>query len=159
MTTPPRTPTTLDHRVIPAMSNGYPRRPETCVNCGARIVPYRDGWVHLPAPRGSGDTDEPRTPTTDLWDYWRNQLTKRTVNPDLPWRDADVMVVIGNLVRAHEADPCPYCDPVHRWPCPTIPRCDAPGCEGEATCGWPSDAGYRRTCGPHMREYAKEPQP
>jgi hypothetical protein len=56
-------------------------------------------------------------------------------------------------------DECEWCTPRHEWPCPTIPRCDEPGCEQEATCGWPSDTGYRRTCGPHMREYAKEPQP
>ena len=63
-------------------------------------------------------------------------------------------------------DECEWCIPRHEWPCPTIPRCDEPGCEDEATCGWPSrpggtgpNGGYRRTCGPHMREYAKKPQP
>ena len=48
-------------------------------------------------------------------------------------------------------DECEWCIPRHEWPCPTIPRCDEPGCEQEATCGWPSDAGYRRTCGGHYR--------
>jgi len=28
--------------------------------------------------------------------------------------------------------------------------CDEPGCSAIADCGWPSDAGYRRTCGHHM---------
>ena len=44
----------------------------------------------------------------------------------------------------------------HKWPCPTIPRCDEPGCERQANCGWPtrpggtsSNGGYRRTCGDH----------
>ena len=46
---------------------------------------------------------------------------------------------------------CPHCVVIHEWPCPTIPRCDEPGCEQEATCGWPSDVGYRRTCGGHYR--------
>jgi hypothetical protein len=53
---------------------------------------------------------------------------------------------------------CPHCDPRHEWPCPTIPRCDEPGCEREATCGWPTrpggtsgNGGYRRTCGEHYR--------
>jgi hypothetical protein len=58
---------------------------------------------------------------------------------------------------------CPHCDVRHQWPCPTIPRCDEPGCEDEADCGWPTKAGaptfsgdpdfdgYRRTCGKHMR--------
>ena len=46
---------------------------------------------------------------------------------------------------------CEWCVPRHEWPCPTIPRCDEPGCEKEATCGWPSTDGYRRTCGDHYR--------
>ena len=55
------------------------------------------------------------------------------------------------------------CDRRHVWPCPTIPRCDEPGCEQEASCGWPTrpggtgpNGGYRRTCGDHMRAAAKE---
>lgn len=28
--------------------------------------------------------------------------------------------------------------------------CDEPGCGAWDTCGWPSPAGYRRTCGKHM---------
>ena len=65
----------------------------------------------------------------------------------------------GLIAEAREtADECEWCIPRHEWPCPTIPRCDEPGCEQEATCGWPSDAGYRRTCGHHYR-VAKEPQP
>ena len=28
--------------------------------------------------------------------------------------------------------------------------CDEPGCDREATCGWPHPDGYRRTCGEHM---------
>lgn len=27
--------------------------------------------------------------------------------------------------------------------------CDVPECGREATCGWPSEEGYRRTCGDH----------
>ena len=63
-----------------------------------------------------------------------------------------------DVVEARE-DPCPHCVMEHVWPCPTIPRCDEPGCEKETSCGWPSDTGYRRTCGGHYRaarEYAKE---
>lgn len=29
-------------------------------------------------------------------------------------------------------------------------RCDELGCSAIASCGWPSDTGYRRTCGHHM---------
>lgn len=27
--------------------------------------------------------------------------------------------------------------------------CDEPNCLGEVSCGWPSEAGYRQTCGEH----------
>ena len=66
--------------------------------------------------------------------------------PTLP----DAILAIEDEARA---DPCPHCVVTHEWPCPTIPRCDEPGCEQEATCGWPSDAGYRRTCGDHYRAF------
>lgn len=36
--------------------------------------------------------------------YWRRQLVNRAVGPDLLWRDADVMVVVGKLVAAHDAE-------------------------------------------------------
>jgi hypothetical protein len=29
-------------------------------------------------------------------------------------------------------------------------QCDEPGCAEASTCGWPSPAGYRRTCGKHL---------
>lgn len=29
--------------------------------------------------------------------------------------------------------------------------CDEPGCTKQQSCGWPSDAGYRLTCGEHMK--------
>ena len=57
-----------------------------------------------------------------------------------------------------DTDPCPHCEPRHEWPCPTIPRCDEPGCLREATCGWPTltnpNGGYRRTCWGHS-DYAQ----
>jgi len=28
--------------------------------------------------------------------------------------------------------------------------CDEPGCTKTVSCGWPSEIGYRRTCGSHM---------
>ena len=46
-------------------------------------------------------------PPTDPWVYWRKQLTERDVDPNEPWRDADVMVVVEELVKAHEADAVP----------------------------------------------------
>lgn len=31
--------------------------------------------------------------------------------------------------------------------------CDEPDCYDEASCGWPSDKGYRRTCASHSKEF------
>ena len=41
---------------------------------------------------------------------------------------------------------CPECGECEQF----VNVCDVPFCEKEATCGWPSEAGYRRTCGEHM---------
>lgn len=42
---------------------------------------------------------------------------------------------------------CPKCKAIDD----AIVACDEPGCWREATCGWPSESGYRWTCGKHMR--------
>ena len=43
---------------------------------------------------------------------------------------------------------CPGCKEVD-----TIVRvCDEPGCNQAATCGTPTESGYRQTCGKHMPE-------
>jgi hypothetical protein len=34
--------------------------------------------------------------------------------------------------------------------------CDEKGCCEEAACGFPTDSGYRRTCGEHYRQYGKK---
>jgi len=92
-------------------------------------------------------TTPPRTPTT------KTGATLALLHPERH----RMVLAIEDEARA-SLDECEWCIPRHEWPCPTIPRCDEPGCEQEATCGWPSDAGYRRTCGHHYR-VAKEPQP
>jgi hypothetical protein len=38
---------------------------------------------------------------------------------------------------------------------PLLNMCDEPGCFKNAGCGWPSENGYRRTCGEHYREHKK----
>jgi len=42
---------------------------------------------------------------------------------------------------------CPWCKCVADME----NTCDEPGCDREATCGFPTVGGYRRTCGYHMR--------
>jgi len=34
--------------------------------------------------------------------------------------------------------------------------CDEPGCFDEISCGWPSENGYRRTCGEHYKGKLKK---
>jgi hypothetical protein len=38
---------------------------------------------------------------------------------------------------------------------PLLHMCDEPGCFKNAGCGWPSENGYRLTCGEHYREQKK----
>ena len=38
---------------------------------------------------------------------------------------------------------------------PLLHLCDEPGCFKNAGCGWPSENGYRWTCGEHYREHKK----
>ena len=42
---------------------------------------------------------------------------------------------------------CPHCGECECF----TNVCDEPGCQSEATCGWPTGDGYRRTCGKHMQ--------
>lgn len=42
---------------------------------------------------------------------------------------------------------CPRCKSVDSL----VTACDEPGCNKEATYGWPSDKGYRHTCGEHFQ--------
>jgi len=42
---------------------------------------------------------------------------------------------------------CPQCKSVNGFE----NMCDEPGCKELATCGWPSNAGYRRTCHAHYQ--------
>jgi hypothetical protein len=46
---------------------------------------------------------------------------------------------------------CPKCRSVNCF----IRLCDEQGCTRDASCGWPSEEGYRQTCGKHWKEFAK----
>lgn len=63
--------------------------------------------------------------------------------------DLDEILLAQNPFEPEESlQGCPKCSEVN-----TIRvACDEPDCWQEATCGWPSPSGYRRTCGEHMRE-------
>ena len=65
-------------------------------------------------------------------------------------KEADVLMT--KVPRPKGGDPavisqCPECGELACF----TNVCDEPGCKAEATCGWPTDNGYRRTCGKHMR--------
>lgn len=45
---------------------------------------------------------------------------------------------------------CPICKSVDA----SVMTCDEPGCSKDVSCGWPSPAGYRHTCGTHW-DYKK----
>lgn len=44
-----------------------------------------------------------------------------------------------------------HCPEWHAETCEWQERCDEPGCTKEATAGFPTDEGYRRTCSDHIR--------
>lgn len=48
---------------------------------------------------------------------------------------------------------CPKCKAVED----IANACDEPGCDQEATCGFPAPGGYRRTCCKHMQWWDERP--
>lgn len=44
-----------------------------------------------------------------------------------------------------------HCPEWHAESCEWQERCDEPGCTREATAGFPTPEGYRRTCSEHVR--------
>jgi len=105
---------------------------------------------------------EPLTPEEEAGIRASAELPGRSTSDFVdPWQTVDRLLATLDATRATPPSldvECPHCVMEHQWPCPTIGRCDEPGCEREATCGWPSrpggtgpNGGYRRTCGEHMR--------
>ena len=85
-----------------------------------------------------------------LFAVWTTGSIK--IDGDLLERDvADAILGEHGRFLPDGEQPCPDCDMEHVWPCPTIPRCDEPGCERPTSAGFPTDTGYRRTCGEHYR--------
>lgn len=50
---------------------------------------------------------------------------------------------------------CPQCGCTDEF----VNMCDEPGCDREASSGWPSPQGYRRTCHNHAAGLHKEDKP
>lgn len=49
---------------------------------------------------------------------------------------------------------CPECKTVDQF----TNICDEDGCKSDATCGWPSNPAYRRTCHKHMSKESEGDQ-
>ena len=67
------------------------------------------------------------------------------------WRGAEseIIQIVDAELEGNRWNICP--NPACRAAEQFENMCDEPGCNREATCGWPSPSGYRRTCGDHMR--------
>jgi hypothetical protein len=75
--------------------------------------------------------------------------------------DCDHVMLETEILRASVPHPkgdrliflnqCPECGECQNF----TNMCDEPGCKSTADCGWPSEGGYRRTCGKHMRDLRK----
>ena len=55
--------------------------------------------------------------------------------------DISKMDAIKDTVREHKYDALK----------PLVGMCDEPNCYKDSSCGWPTDDGYRHTCGAHMK--------
>jgi hypothetical protein len=58
---------------------------------------------------------------------------------------SDLLVANNPFDQHSEVYGCPKCYAIDD----TVIACDEPGCDREATNGWPSEAGYRQTCFKH----------
>jgi hypothetical protein len=65
------------------------------------------------------------------------------------WRGVESEIMRAeNPFGGDELQGCPNCGEVNGF----VNVCDEPGCTKDAECGWPSEAGYRRTCGDHWKK-------
>lgn len=78
----------------------------------------------------------------------RGVTTKQACDCKVPWRGTS-----DEVLRA----PNPFDPADELWGCPKCKAveclylvCDEPGCWEHSTCGTPTPAGYRSTCGKHM---------
>lgn len=64
--------------------------------------------------------------------------------------DDDQLLIDNNPFKTnHIVMGCPHCFSVNS----VVIVCDEYGCEKVATFGYPTDEGYKNTCGEHMRKY------
>lgn len=59
--------------------------------------------------------------------------------------EADLLTAPNPFDAESEISGCPWCKLVNMF----TEICDEPGCTWEATCGFPTPQGYRRTCYKH----------
>ena len=81
---------------------------------------------------------------------------KKCICQSCDWQGlvSDLLVAKSPFDPEETINGCPKCKAIDD----AFIACDEPGCWREATCGWPSETGYRQTCGEHMRATTgKEP--
>lgn len=76
---------------------------------------------------------------------------------DLKWQCNECGYFVDGKDRLEIANPFNAAENIHGCPlCYSVNSfkniCDETDCEEEATCGWPSAEGYRRTCELHMKK-------
>jgi hypothetical protein len=71
----------------------------------------------------------------------------KMICPDCSWRgqDHDLLRAANPFDASEVITGCPNCHSVNDKPW----ACDEPGCWWAATCGTPTDDGYRSTCNEH----------
>jgi len=67
--------------------------------------------------------------------------------------DAELLRAPSPFDAAETIVGCPKCKAVED----IANACDEPGCDQEATCGFPAPGGYRRTCGKHLQWWDERP--
>jgi len=81
-------------------------------------------------------------------------MNELTLKPSKLWQCTECHIVTEEQALLQAPSPfdaediltaCPQCKNVGDF----TEICDEPGCSKAATCGFPAEAGYRRTCGPH----------
>ncbi len=74
----------------------------------------------------------------------------RCVNCDVISNESALLTAPNPFDATEIITGCPVCKSVDAL----VPVCDEPGCIKDVSCGWPSPAGYRHTCGTHW-DYKK----
>lgn len=99
--------------------------------------------------------DNEQTPPADAGRLDRGVRPLRWLCQSCDWTgsDAELLRAPSPFAADDTIVGCPKCKAVED----IANACDEPGCDQEATCGFPAPGGYRRTCGKHMQWWDERP--